>query len=402
MCNPIITPIAARSGRGLLTGMPVPMPVPMPVSECLLGSWIGTGWEALPQSRRKQVWSWATIACMDLLILGGTRFLGRAFVTTALAHGHTVTLFNRGRTDPHAFPQVETITGDREVDLSALSGRNWDAVIDTSAYAASTARRSAEALSDHADRYVFISTISVYADAKTPNFDESYPLAVMSEEDAAMITGNADVNAKKQFYGPQKVLCERVVTHVFGEQALIVRAGLLIGPYDVTDRFGYWVRRVAEGGEMLVPDTPDQRWQLIDARDLAGWALAMLAKRRGGIFNVTGERLRMADILETCRRLSGSDVHAVRVSERFIADEQIGEWDNLPLWIPSDSVDYAGLWACNIDKALSSGLTLRPISDTIYDSLAWDAARDWPKLALGLTRAREQELMTTWKRQLNT
>ena len=241
-----------------------------------------------------------------ILVLGGTRFLGRHFVEAALVRGHAVTLFNRGQTAPTAFAQaqVETIIGDRELDLGALTERTWDAVFDTSAYAAATARKSAEALRGRVGAYAFISTISAYADSKTANYDEHYPLATMSDDDAAKITKNADVAANLQFYGPQKVSCEREITRVFGDRVLLIRAGLLIGPHDSSDRFTYWVRRVRQGGEMLVPDTLDQRWQLIDARDLAAWALTMIESEQGGVFNVTGEQIAMGDILDACQRAS--------------------------------------------------------------------------------------------------
>jgi 2'-hydroxyisoflavone reductase len=336
---------------------------------------------------------------MNLLILGGTRFLGRHFVEAALARGHAITLFNRGQTNADLYPQVERITGDRESEagLAALSTRTWDAVVDTSGYAAPTARKSAEALCSRVDFYAFISTVSAYADSKTVNFDESYPLATMSDEDAAKIDKNADVTGET--YGPQKALCEREVTRAFGDRVLLVRAGLIVGPHDSTDRFTYWVRRTAEGGEMLVPDTPDQAWQLIDARDLAEWTLTMVEHRQGGAFNVTSRQMAMGDILDACKRIGGSDATFVAVNEPFIAEHSIGEWESLPLWLPSNSVDYAGFWACNIDKALASGLTLRPISDTIRATLAWDTARGRPELKMGLRRDREHELIAAWKSQ---
>jgi 2'-hydroxyisoflavone reductase len=337
---------------------------------------------------------------MKLLVLGGTRFLGRHFVDGALARGHTLTLFNRGRTNAQAFPDVETIIGDREADLSALEGRTWDAVFDTSAYAASTAHKSARALRGRVGLYAFVSTISAYADSKVANFDETYPLATMSEADAAAINTNEDVGKAQQFYGAQKVLCEREVVDVFGERALLIRTGLLVGPHDSTDRFTYWVRRVAEGGEMLIPNTPDQVWQLIDARDLCTWTLSMIERELGGVFNVTGEQIAMGNILDACKRESVSSAMFVPVSENFLVDEQVAGWEHLPLWLPSNQPDYAGFWACNIDKAKRAGLTLRPISDTIRDTLAWDATRDHTSdLKMGLKREREQELIAKWKSQ---
>jgi 2'-hydroxyisoflavone reductase len=333
---------------------------------------------------------------MNVLILGGTKFLGRHFVEAALARGHTVTLFNRGKTNPGAFPNVETVIGDREGDLSTIASRSWDAVVDTSGYATATVRKSAEALCDRAGVYAFISSISAYADAASLDYDESYPLAAMPAEEAARIAKNEDVTETS--YGPQKALCEQEVTRAFGNRALNVRAGLLIGPHDSTDRFTYWVGRTAQGGEILVPDTLDQPWQLIDARDLAGWTLTALERGLGGVFNVTGLQIAMGDILGTGIRVSGSDAEFVCVSEAFIAQEGIGEWANLPLWLPSSAKEFAGFWACKIEKALAAGLSLRPISDTIRDTLAWDATRIGP-LKTGLSREREKELIEIWKSQ---
>lgn len=337
---------------------------------------------------------------MNILILGGTRFLGRHFVESALARGHAVTLFNRGQTNAELYPHIERIAGDREneSDLAPLSSRAWDAVVDTSGYAAATVRKSAQALRGHAGAYAFISSISVYADAAALNYDESYPLAAMPA-DAAEVTKNTDVG--EAIYGAQKALCEQEVIAAFGESALNVRAGLLIGLYDGTDRFTYWVRRITQGGEVLAPDTFDQAWQLIDARDLAEWTLTMLERGVGGTFNVTGRQTAMGDILGACRQVSGSDAQFVRVSEAFIAQESIGGWQHLPLWLPPSEAEYAGFWACNIDKALSHGLSLRPISDTIRAILDWDATREG-ELKVGLSRARAQELIAQWKSQPST
>lgn len=332
-----------------------------------------------------------------ILILGGTRFLGRHFVDAALARGHDLTLFNRGKTDADAYPNIERIAGDRENagDLHQLSTRAWDAVVDTSAYAANTARLSAEVLRGRVGIYAFISTISVYADSKVANFDESYPLAAMSEDDAAKVAKNADVVANLSYYGAQKVLCEREIERAFGDAALLVRAGLLIGPYDSTDRFTYWVRRVAEGGAVLVPDTPEQMWQLIDARDLAEWTLTMIERGQGGAYNVTGNPIRMDEILNTIRTINTSNAQFVPVSEQFLADENAANWEALPLWLPSSDPDIAGFWSCNVDKALGTGLTLRPISATIRDILAWDAGRG--ELRMGLKRDREAALLATYQ-----
>ena len=338
---------------------------------------------------------------MDILILGGTVFLGRHLVDTALACGHRVTLFNRGQHNPDLFPQAEKLRGDREQDLSALEGRRWDVAIDTCGYAPSVVRRSVELLAPAISSYVFISTLSAYKDARVAGIDESYPLATMPAEEADKITSSAQVTGEN--YGPLKALCEQEVTSAMSDRALIVRPGLIVGPHDPTDRFTYWVRRVAQGGGMLVPDTPNQAWQVIDVRDLVDWTIHVIEARQTGVYNATGpdDTLTFGRILDMCKQVSNSDVNFVWVSEQFAIDEKISTWEALPLWLPSNEPDYAGFNAFDCNKAIKAGLTFRPIAETIRDTLAWDAARPQADLKMGLSRDHEMELLDTWKAKLN-
>ncbi len=219
---------------------------------------------------------------MKILVLGGAHFLGRHVVEQARHRDHTVTLFNRGQTAPGLFPDVEELHGDRDGGLDALRGRHWDAVIDTSGYVPRIVRQSAELLASFVSRYLFVSSISVYADFHRTHIDETYPVGQVDDKTTE------DVG---QFYGPLKALCEQVVEAVYGERAVIVRPGLIVGPYDPTDRFTYWVRQFARGSHVLVPGSPDRPVQLIDGRDLASFMIDLLENRDSGVFNATGMRI---------------------------------------------------------------------------------------------------------------
>ncbi|MBZ0302858.1 MAG: NAD-dependent epimerase/dehydratase family protein, partial [Anaerolineae bacterium] len=227
---------------------------------------------------------------MKILLLGGPKFLGRAVIDAALAAGHTVTMFNRGQTNPDLYPQVEKLYGDRDGQLDPLRGRSWDAVIDTCGYVPRVVRQSAELLAEAVGRYVFISTISVYEDIVGSSEDSA--LAVLEDETTEEVSGA---------YGGLKVLCERVVQGVYGDRALIIRPGLIVGPHDPTDRFTYWVTRTARGGRMLVPAASDYPMQVIDVRDLAEWTVRMVEGDMPGVYNATGpaEPLTMGEMLDT-------------------------------------------------------------------------------------------------------
>jgi nucleoside-diphosphate-sugar epimerase len=317
---------------------------------------------------------------VKLLVLGGTAFLGRALVEAALARGHEVTLFNRGRTNPDLFPEAEKLRGDRNEDLSGLGGREWDAVVDVATFLPGTVRRATETLRDRVGRYVFVSSISAYADFSTPASEES-PLAQLETPDSESI----------EDYGPLKAECERLVQEAFGERALVIRPGLIVGPHDPTDRFTYWPRRVAEGGRMLAPAPPDQPVQFIDVRDLGEWIVAAIEAGRSGVYNATGEPITFAALLEACRRVSG-DAEIVWVPAEHLVEAEVGEWMELPLWIVTP--EFAAMQQTDVSKALRDGLRLRPLDETIRDTLAWDAERTTPRAeGVGLTQERERELL---------
>ncbi|MDP9226891.1 MAG: NAD-dependent epimerase/dehydratase family protein, partial [Actinomycetota bacterium] len=239
---------------------------------------------------------------MNLLVLGGTKFLGRHIVDAALEQGHDVVLFNRGRTNPELYPQLEHVIGDRDGGISLLQGRRFDAVIDTSGYIPRVVRQSANLLSETSDFYAFISSISVYPDATPAAYSESAPTQKL--ENARSENVQAD-------YGALKAACERVVEDAFPDRCLQVRAGLLVGPHDPTGRFTYWVSRIAAGGDVLAPAPAEAPIQLIDARDLAAWTVRMAAEATPGVFNATGpaERLSMGDLVMECARVTDSGAH---------------------------------------------------------------------------------------------
>lgn len=326
---------------------------------------------------------------MRILVLGGTSFVGRAFVEEALADGHEVTLFNRGRTRPELFPEVERIRGDRTRDLSALHGRTWDAVFDPACYLPRVAALSAELLRSAAPHYTFVSTLSVYGDLTMTGQDETGRLATIEDPTVEGVTGET--------YGPLKVLAEEQVQRVYGERALILRPGFICGPYDSIDRMPFWLRRMARGGEVLAPESPDAPVQLIDARDIARFALSRADRGEGGVFNQCAPQVphRFGDLLETAARVVGqSDVRFTWAAAEFLVEHGLDRW-GLPWWSPPSE---AGLAQVDASRAFASGLEARPVEESFRDCWAWDRARgDEPLRAdAGLPPEREAELLAAW------
>ena len=335
---------------------------------------------------------------MKILILGGSVFLGRHLIAAALARGHQVTIFNRGQHNPDWYPEVEKLRGDRSRDLEPLQGRSWEAVIDTCGYVPCVVRKSAELLANAVEHYTFISSCSVYANFDLAGTDEHAPVSTITLEqvnEAERIdTGErATAITYGKMYGALKALCERAAEEAMPGRVLNVRAGLLVGSYDYSDRFTYWVHRVAQGGEVLAPGQPGRRVRVIDARDLAEWIIRMTEMRQTGIYNATGaeDGLTMGRLLEECRTVSGSAATFIWASEKFLLDQKVTAWSEMPLWMPED---YNGIFLVNNDKAITAGLTFRPLSETIKDTLTWDATRSSNiERRAGLKLARERELL---------
>jgi len=326
---------------------------------------------------------------MNILIIGGTRFLGRHLVESALARGHQVTLFNRGKSNPNLFPNVETIQGDREHDMAKLSGRTWDAVIDTCGYFPRIVRLSASSLERSVGRYVFISSISAFADSILTKIgvDESDPVGTMEDETIEEITGET--------YGPLKALCEKTVLDLYGDRGLVVRPGLIVGPNDPTDRFTYWPMRVARGGDVIAPEDPKVPVQIVDVRDLSEFTIKLIEDKASGIYSATGPdyELAIGAMLETCKQVSGSDANFKWASVEFLDQNKVAAWSDMPVWVP-DNEENRGFSRMNVSKAIKAGLKFRPLADTVRDTIAWantrSADHEW---RAGLKADREEALL---------
>jgi len=330
---------------------------------------------------------------MNLLILGGTIFVGRHLVEVALARGHRVTLFNRGQHNSTLFrePQyaaVNHLQGDRDGDLTALAGHNWDAVIDTCGYVPRIVRMAAEQVADQVQQYVFISSISVYADFSQPGIAEGSLVGRIDDQSVEEINGET--------YGPLKALCEEAAEAAMPGRVLTIRPGLIVGPHDPTDRFTYWPVRVARGGEILAPGNPQQQVQVIDVRDLAAWTIRMVEEGNNGVYNATGpaNHLSMQTFLNECQDVSTVDGRFAWVSEEFLVAKEVTPFVQLPLWVPAES---AGIEQINCQKAIDAGLTFRPLATTISDTLKWHRERpDDYTLRAGISREQERDLLASW------
>ena len=323
---------------------------------------------------------------MRILVIGGTVFLGRHLTEAALAAGHEVTLFHRGVHGSDLFPQVQTITGDRTSDLSRLDG-TWDVVIDTCGYFPRDVAASAQHLSSRVDRYVFVSTLSVYSEGfTTPGVDETGSLLSANPDDTEVTGEN---------YGGLKALCEAAAEEAMPGRVFIPRPGLIVGPFDQSDRFTYWVARCLKGGDILAPGPADDPTQWIDVRDLAEWIVRLVEQGETGIFNATGPdfTLSLETVLETGLRTCNGDGRLVWVDGAWLKDQGVGPWVEVPLWIP----DAPGFAYFDIQKAMRSGLTFRPLEDTFSATLDWLRTRpedhEW---RAGLSPEKEATVLQAW------
>lgn len=344
----------------------------------------------------------ASTTPLKLLILGGTRFLGIHLTEAALARGHHVTFFNRGRTRADLFPQIKRLVGDRDGvskgGLKALEGQQFDAVIDTSGYVPRHVRLSAMLLAKQAPHYLFISTVSVYRDFKNPN-DERSVLGSLDDPTVETVDGNT--------YGPLKALCEREVLQAYADQrCTVLRPGLIVGPHDNTDRFTYWPARCSQGGRFIAPGTPQDPIQIIDARDLAQFSLDCLERRITGVFNVISppSRFSIGDLVDRAARAAVDIAQPsplpspVWLPTRFLDEHKVMPWSDMPVWVP-DTEDMIGFARTSAEKAVQAGLRIRPLEATLADTLRWHLGRpqkDRETLRAGLSRQRESEVLATW------
>ena len=333
---------------------------------------------------------------LSILMLGGTGFLGPAEVEYALARGHSVTLFNRGVTNPHLFPGVEKLVGDRAApDLSALEGRTWDAVLDTSANVATWVRDSSAALKDSVGRYLFVSSISAHTDNATPRQTEDGP--VFSHEDYLdVVARNASMG---EAFGPNKAEAERIVHDTFGPRGLVVRPGLIVGPGDNSDRFTYWPVRIDRGGEVLAPGDGTDLAQIVDVRDLGRFLVHLVEQEASGTYNAVGPRstMNMAEMLYGVRAITSSAVSFTWVAADFLREHKVGAWMEMPVWVyPGPETRGFSDWDCS--KAMAAGLDFRPLADTARDTLAW--WKEQPadrRMRTGLAPEKEAAILAAWK-----
>ena len=327
---------------------------------------------------------------MEILLLGGTVFLGRHIAQAAVAAGHHVTIFHRGQ---HPAPDdlaVAEILGDREVDLGRLAGRQWDVVIDTSGFVPHQVRTAVAALGEHTGRYLFISTISVYPETIAPGADEAAGVVELPE-------GASTEERSDATYGALKALCEAELLQSLLDRATIIRPGLIVGPDDPTDRFTYWPRRLAASGEVLVPGAPDRPIQFIDVRDLAEWTVRLAETGTLGTFNATGpaERLSMGAFLTAAQAAVGGTGALTWVADQLLLDQGVGPWMELPLWIPA--TEAGGFMQVAIHRALAAGLTFRPLAETVRATLAWDRRRPEGIVhRAGLAAEKERAVLAAW------
>jgi len=340
---------------------------------------------------------------LRVLILGGTGFMGPHQVRYALARGHKLTIFNRGRR-PQGWPgEVEVLTGDRDSgDLKALEGREWDVCIDNPTSVPFWVRDVGRVLRGRIGHYVFISTISVYADASRPGRDETGAAAVYRGKDALAETRES-LRADMGLYGPLKARCEQEAARYFPGITTVIRPGLIVGAGDETDRFTYWPVRIVRGGEVLAPGDGSDPVQIIDARDLAEWTIRLAEQRTLGVFNATGPRheLSLAAMLNGIREVAKAEARFTYVGTDFLARHKVAPWSDLPVWVPGQG-DTAGFARVSIARAVDAGLTFRPLATTVADTMAWFGSLPEDrrsKLRAGLSAGREAEVLKAWQVQ---
>jgi 2'-hydroxyisoflavone reductase len=326
---------------------------------------------------------------MDLLVIGGTRFLGRRIVESALANGHSVTLFYRGKDGAELFDgKVEKIFGDRDGELDKLAGRRWDAVVDTPGYYPRVVRASAEYLRDKVERYLFISSISVYNPAqRATSMDENTPTSKLEGEVVEEFSGAT--------YGPLKALCEKEVNDVYGSDATILRPGYIVGSFDPTDRFTYYPWRLLQGGRMLVGGRKDAPLQVIDARDVGRFSISALEQDAGGTYNVSGPAHPMGweEWLLRAKAALGSTANFVWQDAQKLEDAGLKPGADLPLYHGADTSTDSFMRADN-SRAVEKGLTFTPLEDTVRDTAKWLSTRGEDPLKVGMTLEREAELLS--------
>jgi 2'-hydroxyisoflavone reductase len=344
------------------------------------------------------VWAAKRAKPLRILILGGTRFIGLHMSALALARGHTLTFFNRGKTKTDRYPEVERIKGDRNGEIDGLKGRDWDVVIDNSGYVPRHVKLSAELLAPRVKHYVFVSSISVYPDFSVPR-DESSPVGKLADETIEKVDGET--------YGPLKALCEQAAERALPGRTTVIRPGLIVGPDDNTDRFTYWPARAARGGEFIAPGAPTDAFQIIDARDLAAFTLDAVENRHFGMYNLVSNvngfkfgQLTDASIAAARKQVKPKDEpRAVYLPSEFLEEQKVAPWSEMPVWLPAKGEEAAFAGTSN-RAALARGLKITPLENTVNDTLAWHLTRpaeEREKLKAGIAADKEAAVLATWK-----
>ncbi len=335
---------------------------------------------------------------LRILILGGTRFIGLHMTALALERGHTLTFFNRGKTNADKFPEIERIRGDRTDDIEGLKGRKWDAVVDNSGYVPRFVRNSAVLLAPNVKHYVFVSSVSVYPDFSVPR-DESSPVGKLTDETVEKVDGDT--------YGPLKALCEQAVEKALPGRTTVIRPGLIVGPDDNTDRFTYWPARAARGGEFIAPGAPGDPFQVIDARDLAAFTLGIIENNVTGVYNAVSNvnEFKFGELTDACiaaARKQARPADAPRViylPGEFLEEQKVAPWSEMPVWLPAKA-EEAAFAATSNRAALAMGLRITPLKKTVDDTLAWHLTRpaaEREKLKAGIAPEKEAQVLATWK-----
>lgn len=335
---------------------------------------------------------------MKYLIIGGTKFLGRHIIKAALKEGHDVTIFTRGRQKVELDSRVEQLTGDRNSNLEALKGRKWDRVIDTCGYTPWEVESATKLLAQSCGHYTFISSISVYTDLEKPKVNEETKVETISADELQKIKNGEIKDAIMMHYGALKYLCEEAAKKEMPRRVLNVRPGLIVGEFDPTDRFTYWINKISKGEEVLCPGRKDALVQFINAEDLAQWIIKASEKAIVGEFNATGPNynLTMEALLEKCKEVSKSNATLTWASEEFLLNNKVQYWSEMPLWIP-DSINSPGFLDADITKALGEGLEFKSLEDTILDTLNYAKTREEAySYKAGLSFEREKELLKLW------
>jgi 2'-hydroxyisoflavone reductase len=344
------------------------------------------------------VWAANRPTPLRILILGGTRFIGLHMTALALARGHTLTFFNRGKTKTDRFPEVERIKGDRNGEIDGLRGRDWDVVIDNSGYVPRHVKLSAELLAPRVKHYVFVSSISVYPDFSAPR-DESSPVGKLADETIEKVDGET--------YGPLKALCEQAAARAMPGRTTVLRPGLIVGPDDNTDRFTYWPARAARGGEFIAPGAPTDAFQIIDARDLAAFTLDAVENRHIGVYNLVSDvnGFKFGQLTDSCIAAARKQVgpkdepRAVYLPSEFLEEQKVAPWSEMPVWLPAKGEEAAFAGTSN-RAALAKGLKITPLEYTVNDTLAWHLTRpaeEREKLKAGIAADKEAAVLATWK-----